>query len=54
MHLVLASASQARLAVLRAAGLDPRVEVSAVDEDALLAAMPDDLPSAKVTRLAAA
>lgn len=34
MHVVLASASPARLAVLRAAGLDPEVIVSGVDEDA--------------------
>ncbi|MFV0459972.1 MAG: Maf family protein [Actinomycetales bacterium] len=34
VDLVLASASPARLAVLRAAGLRPRVQVSAVDEDA--------------------
>jgi septum formation protein len=33
---VLASASPARLAVLRTAGLDPRVEVSDVDEDLVL------------------
>ena len=54
MHVVLASASPARLAVLRGAGLDPRVEVSDVDEDALLAAMPDADAATKVTRLAAA
>ena len=35
--LVLASASPARLATLRAAGLDPLVRVSAVDEDAVVA-----------------
>lgn len=34
MRVVLASASPARLAVLRAAGLDPEVIVSGVDEDA--------------------
>ena len=38
--LVLASASPARLAVLRTAGLDPVVRVSDVDEDAILAALP--------------
>ena len=36
--LLLASASPARLGVLRSAGLDPSVTVSGVDEDALLAA----------------
>ncbi len=36
MIVVLASASPARLAVLRTAGLDPRVEVSDVDEDLVL------------------
>lgn len=33
MHIVLASASSARLTVLRAAGIDPEVIVSGVDED---------------------
>ena len=37
VRLVLASASPARLAILRAAGVEPLVEVSDVDEDALLA-----------------
>lgn len=36
--LILASASPARLATLRAAGIDPQVRVSAVDEEAALAA----------------
>ncbi|NCT91092.1 septum formation inhibitor Maf [Cellulomonas sp. APG4] len=36
--LVLASASPARLATLRAAGIEPSVRVSGVDEDAVLAA----------------
>lgn len=36
IRLVLASASPARLATLRAAGIDPDVQVSDVDEDALL------------------
>jgi septum formation protein len=52
--LVLASASPARLSVLRAAGLDPLVEVADVDEPALLAANPDPAPGAKVTGLAGA
>jgi septum formation protein len=54
VRVVLASASPARLSVLRAAGLDPLVEVSDVDEDELLAAMPDAPPEVKVTALAAA
>lgn len=35
---LLASQSPARLATLRAAGVEPRVEVSGIDEDAILAA----------------
>jgi len=54
VRLVLASASPARLSVLRAAGLDPLVEVSDVDEDALLATIPDTSPAEKVTALASA
>ncbi len=54
VHVVLASASPARLGLLRAAGLDPRVEVSDVDEDALLDASPHAAPAEKVTTLAAA
>lgn len=54
MRVVLASASPARLSVLRAAGLDPLVVVSDVDEDALLAAVPDATPAEKVTTLAGA
>ncbi|WP_300011358.1 nucleoside triphosphate pyrophosphatase [Pseudonocardia sp.] len=54
MRVVLASASPARLSILRAAGVDPLVEVSAVDEDALLAAIPDATPAEKVTTLAGA
>ncbi|GIH62109.1 Maf family protein [Microbispora siamensis] len=42
-HLVLASASPARLGVLRAAGLDPKVIVSGVDEDAITAGTPGEL-----------
>ncbi|WP_181783185.1 Maf family protein [Pseudonocardia pini] len=54
MRLVLASASPARLSVLRAAGLDPSVQVSDVDEDALLAAIPSATAAEKVTTLAGA
>jgi septum formation protein len=54
VRVVLASASPARLCVLRGAGLDPVVEVSDVDEDTLLASMPDAAPGSKVTALAAA
>lgn len=54
MRLVLASASPARLSVLRAAGVDPLVEVSAVDEDALLAGAAGASPEQKVTLLAGA
>lgn len=54
MRVVLASASPARLAVLRAAGLDPSVATSDVDEEALLAAMPTATPAEKVVRLAGA
>ena len=39
-RLVLASASPARQSVLRAAGIDPLVRVSEVDEDAVAAALP--------------
>lgn len=54
VRVVLASASPARLSILRTAGLDPLVEVSDVDEDALLAAVPDASPAQKVTTLASA
>ena len=53
--LILAAASPARLAVLRAAGVDPEVRVSHVDEDALTAALPaDSTPNQVVTALAEA
>jgi septum formation protein len=51
---VLASASPARLGVLRAAGIDPLVEVADLDEDGLLAGMPDATAGEKVTALASA
>jgi septum formation protein len=43
MRFVLASASPARLATLRSAGLDPEVIVSGVDEDAIEAGSPSKL-----------
>ncbi|MFD1933495.1 MULTISPECIES: Maf family protein [Nonomuraea] len=42
--IVLASASPARLALLRSAGLDPKVIVSGVDEEAFTAVLAADLP----------
>lgn len=54
MLLVLASASPARLAVLRAAGLDPTVTAADLDEAALLASVPHAAPGEKVTMLAGA
>lgn len=51
---MLASASPARLGVLRAAGVDPVVRASNVDEDAILAAHPDAPPAELVTTLAEA
>jgi len=55
VRLVLASASPARLAVLRAAGAEPLVEVSDVDEDALLAELGEEAgPIDTVTALALA
>ncbi|MEV0360370.1 nucleoside triphosphate pyrophosphatase [Nocardia sp. NPDC050697] len=53
--LVLASASPARRAVLRAAGIEPIVRISDVDEDAVAAALPpDSAPSTVVEELAKA
>ncbi|ASR34249.1 septum formation inhibitor Maf [Prauserella marina] len=54
MRFVLASASPARLAVLRAAGVEPSVMVSGVDEDAVMATLTGAKPSAVVTALASA
>ncbi|WP_433241948.1 Maf family protein [Streptosporangium sp. CA-135522] len=42
-EIVLASASPARLALLRGAGLDPKVIVSGVDEEAVVADSPSEL-----------
>jgi septum formation protein len=56
VHIVLASASPARLAVLRAAGLDPEAIVSGVDEDAYSASATTELvgllAAAKATAVA--
>jgi septum formation protein len=52
--LVLASASPARLAVLRAAGVEPVVHVSGVDEDAIAASLPEPTPRDLVGALAKA
>ncbi|MFJ8818384.1 Maf family protein [Amycolatopsis thermoflava] len=54
MHFVLASQSPARLAVLRAAGIEPSVVVSGVDEDAVAAALTDPSREELVTALALA
>jgi septum formation protein len=54
VRVILASASQARLGVLRSAGLDPLVEVSDVDEDAVQAALGGAAPAKVVTALACA
>jgi septum formation protein len=51
---ILGSASPARLRVLRGAGLDPRVIVSDVDEDAILAGLGSAPPAEVVVRLAEA
>jgi septum formation protein len=51
---LLASASPARLQVLRTAGLDPFVTVSGVDEGAVLAAIPAEPPHDRIRALAEA
>jgi septum formation protein len=53
VHLVLASASPARLATLRAAGIEPEVVVSGVDEDGVDAGSPA-ATAAELARLKAA
>ena len=53
-RVVLGSASSGRLSVLRNAGVDPLVIVSGVDEDAVIAALPDATPVAVVGALAEA
>ncbi|MGA9374930.1 MAG: Maf family protein [Mycobacterium sp.] len=53
-RLVLGSASRGRLGVLRQAGVDPLVVVSDVDEDAIIAARPQDSPAQVVAALACA
>jgi septum formation protein len=52
VRLILASASPARLGVLRQAGIDPIVQVSGVDEDAVQAALPNASHQELVTALA--
>ncbi|MBO3752399.1 septum formation inhibitor Maf [Streptosporangiaceae bacterium NEAU-GS5] len=54
MAVVLASASSARLAVLRSAGLDPKVIVSGVDEEPFTADTPAELCLALATAKARA
>ncbi len=54
MRFVLASASPARLTVLRNAGVEPVVRVSGVDEDAVAASLDDPKPAELVTALAVA
>jgi septum formation protein len=54
VRVVLASASSARLAVLRAAGIDPEVIVSGVDEDAYSAPSTGDLTQVLATAKASA
>ena len=53
-ELLLASASPARLSVLRTAGLDPFVTVSDVDEDAVLESVRDRAPQDRIRFLAEA
>jgi septum formation protein len=54
MRLILASASPSRLRLLRAAGIEPEVVVSGVDEEALEAGMPGASPEEVALALARA
>jgi septum formation protein len=54
VRFVLASASPARLSVLRSAGIEPLVRVSGVDEDAVTRVLPEPTPTEVVTALATA
>ena len=54
MRLVLASASPARLSVLRGAGVEPEVRVSGVDEEAITASTPSGVVMALAVAKAAA
>ena len=54
MRLILASASPSRLRLLRAAGIDPEVVVSGVDEDALMVELGDAAPTEVAVHLAQA
>jgi septum formation protein len=54
VRLILASQSPARLSVLRAAGIEPVVRVSGVDEDALVASLANPTPEETVVALSAA
>lgn len=54
MRLILASASPSRLRLLRAAGIEPEVIVSGVDEDALMVQLDDATPAEVALHLAQA
>jgi septum formation protein len=54
VRFLLASRSPARLATLRAAGIEPEVIVSHVDEEAIEAALPDASPAQLAQVLATA
>jgi septum formation protein len=48
-RVILASASSGRRKVLRSAGIDPLIIVSGVDEDAVVASLPDDSDPGEIT-----